>query len=245
MSHYLSHQSELLENLRDTLKLMESTLVEQFGDTTAQQISDRVLSEFKALIPEIPYIEGRRAKLLNFFLLVTAQEVAAFRALEQFGQTPPQAWELCHKALRLSTQKIPKWKLWILQKLMFSKPIHWLMEHRGKRGHTEIFGDFEIEYLSSDGEDFELGVNYHKCANYKFAMEHGAEAFAPYICMSDVALSDAFGWGLKRTQTLADGCTHCDFRMRKGAPTQLSSRTPEVQQTIDKIAANEHLEQIV
>ena len=71
---------------------MGSTLAEQFGDTTAQQISDRVLSEFKALIPEIPYIEGRRAKLLYFFLLVTAQEVAAFRALEQFGQTPPQAW---------------------------------------------------------------------------------------------------------------------------------------------------------
>lgn len=62
-----------------------------------------------------------------------------------------------------------------------------------------------------------------------------AHEFAPYVCMSDIALSDALGWGLIRSQTLADGCSHCDFRFKRNAVTQVSSKTPEVQQTIERI----------
>ena len=65
-------------------------------------------------------------------------------------------------------------------------------------------------------------------------MEHGGEEFAPYICLSDIALSDALGWGLLRTQTLADGCSHCDFRF-----TQISSKTPEVQAAIENTRNSE------
>jgi hypothetical protein len=54
--------------------------------------------------------------------------------------------------------------------------------------------------------------------------------------MSDIALSDALGWGLIRTQTLADGCSHCDFRFKKDGETRISSKTPEVQATIGRVA---------
>lgn len=105
-----------------------------------------------------------------------------------------------------------------------------------QRGH---FGDFEIEYLIGEGENFDFGVNYLQCGNHRFAMKHGGEAFAPYICMSDIALSDALGWGLKRTQTIADGYHHCDFRFKQGAATQISSKTPEVQDVIERISEKE------
>lgn len=69
--------------------------------------------------------------------------------------------------------------------------------------------------------------------------EQGAEEFAPYVCMSDIALSDALGWGLIRTEILADSCERCDFRFKKGGKTQISSKTPEVQVTIEKIRKKE------
>jgi len=69
--------------------------------------------------------------------------------------------------------------------------------------------------------------------------KHAGEEFAPYICMSDIALSEAMGWGLIRTQTLADGCSHCDFRFKKGAATKISSKTPEVQESIERIRKKE------
>ena len=102
-----------------------------------------------------------------------------------------------------------------------------------------VTGDFEVEYLIGGGDDFDWGVNYLECGNLRFAMQHGGEAFAPYVCMSDIALSDALGWGLIRTQTLADGCQYCDFRFKKGAATQISSKTPEVQAVIERIREQE------
>ncbi|MEE8472388.1 MAG: L-2-amino-thiazoline-4-carboxylic acid hydrolase, partial [Dehalococcoidia bacterium] len=83
--------------------------------------------------------------------------------------------------------------------------------------------------------DFDLGVDYVACGNYRFVRDQGAEEFAPYVCMSDIALSDAMGWGLIRTETLADGCLRCDFRFKRGGRTRISSKTPEVQATIERI----------
>ena len=49
-------------------------------------------------------------------------------------------------------------------------------------------------------------------------------------------------WGLIRTETLADGCARCDFRFKKGGQTQISSKTPEVQATIERIAKKEFID---
>jgi len=57
--------------------------------------------------------------------------------------------------------------------------------------------------------------------------------------MSHIALGQAMGWGIRRTQTLADGCPHCDFRFKDGAKTRISSKTTQVQETIERIRKRE------
>ena len=110
-----------------------------------------------------------------------------------------------------------------------------IARRREEKNEQPRFGDFEVRYLSGDGSDFDFGVDYVRCGNLELAKRLGAEEFAPYVCMSDVALSNALGWGLIRTQTLADGCSHCDFRFKKNGETLISSKTPEVQETIERI----------
>ena len=83
-----------------------------------------------------------------------------------------------------------------------------------------------------DSSDF--GVDYLRCANLDFVMANDGAPFAPYICVSDVALSEALDWGLVRTGTLADGCARCDFRFRPGGPTRISSRAESVQAAIER-----------
>jgi hypothetical protein len=239
VGYHTSHKETLMKDFEKTSALMKDTLVSQFGEDTAQELRDKVRQEYEVLIPEIPFITGGRARMLNSFLLITAQELAAYKALAKLGKTPEDAWRLCHQALRLTVASIPGWKRWLIRKLMFSKPVRMIFASRARHRQKGRFGDFEIEYLSGDGEDFDIGVNYLHCGNLRFAIEHGGEAFAPYICMSDIALSDAMGWGLTRTQTLADGCDHCDFRMKEGAKTRISSKTPEVQRTIERIHTEE------
>ncbi len=122
---------------------------------------------------------------------------------------------------------------------MFSRLVRKMVARRARQHRKVRFGDFEVEYLIGEGNEFDFGVNYLQCGNHTFVKRHGGEEFAPYVCMSDIALSDAMGWGLTRTQTLADGCHHCDFRLKKGAATQISSRTPEVQEAIERIRNKE------
>ncbi len=59
----------------------------------------------------------------------------------------------------------------------------------------------------------------------------------PYVCLADISLSDAFGWGLTRTQTIGDGCIYCDFRFKNGSATKITSKIPEVQKMIDKLTS--------
>ncbi|MBU2538424.1 MAG: L-2-amino-thiazoline-4-carboxylic acid hydrolase [Proteobacteria bacterium] len=238
--YYSSRKKKLLKDFDRTSELMKDALFARYSEEFSSTLQREAHQEYEKLIPEIPYIKGVRARALNTFLLITAQELAAYKAMTKHGRPPAEAWELCHQALRLRVAKIPRWKRWLLRRLMFSSLMRKIMARRARQQQKVRFGDFEVEYLVGEGNAFDLGVNYLQCGNHRFMMQHGGEVFAPYICMSDIALSDAMEWGLIRTQTLADGCHYCDFRFKEGTATQISSKTPEVQDTIEKIRDKEN-----
>ena len=244
IGYYQSRKDKLLKDFDRTSVLMKDSLVSRYGEEFTKTLQRDVRQEYEKLIPEIPYIKGLRARVLNSFLLITAQELATYKTMKKHGKPPSEAWELCHQALRLRVARIPRWKRWLLRNLMFSSLMKKIVERRAKQQQKFSFGDFEVEYLMGEGDDFALGVNYLQCGNHSLVMKHGGEEFAPYICMSDIALSDAFGWGLIRTQTLADGCHYCDFRFKKGAETKISSKTPEVQTVIERIRDQEAKQEI-
>jgi hypothetical protein len=132
-----------------------------------------------------------------------------------------------------------KIKRWLLKKIMFFKLLKQRVQMRAKKDVQMEVGDFEIRYITGDGKEFDWGVDYVNCGNFNFLKAQGAEEFAPYVCMSDIALGDALGWGLIRTQTIAEGYEICDFRFKKGGKSKISSKTPEVQQTIERIKRQE------
>jgi len=177
--------------------------------------------------------------MLNSFLRITAQEIAVYQAMKKNGKTAGEAWEICHEALQLRMKQFPKIKRWLLARYMFSSLVKKIARKRAEKGQKIKTGNFEVIFVIGDGEEFDFGVDYVACGNYKFVLDQGAEEFAPYVCMSDIALSSALGWGLIRNETLADGCERCDFRFKKGGKTQISSKTPVVQATIEKISKKE------
>jgi len=239
VGYYIARKDKLLRDFESSCTLMRSSLKRRYGEELASKLASEARKQFEELIPEIPFIKGLRARSLNSFLLISAQELAVYKALDKRGKPPGEAWELCHEALRLRLAAFPRWKRRFMRWIMFSRLIRQVVAKRVRKKEKYQFGDFEIEYVISDGDQFHFGVNYLQCGNYKFVAEHGGAAFAPFICMSDIALGEAMGWGLIRTQTLADGFPCCNFRFRKGAPTQISSKTPEVQKTIEVIRKKE------
>jgi len=235
MNYYLPKESKLLKDFDKTADLMEDYLVKRYGKELADSLYSETRQEYEKIIPEIPHIEGPRARALNLFLLIVAQELAVYRIIKKHGKSLGEAWEICHEAIKLRMEKFSKIKRWLLKKLMYSNFLMKRVKRRAERGEQLKFGDFEVKYLIGDGKEFDWGVDYVACGHYTFLKAQGAEEFAPYVCLSDIALGDALGWGLIRTQTIADGCESCDFRFKKGSETKISSKTPEVQATIEKI----------
>lgn len=239
MGYYSSRKEKLLKDFDRISALIKASLVARYSKEFTSTLQREARQEYEKLIPEIPYIKGSRASALNSFLLCTAQELAAYKAMKKHDKPPGEVWELCHEALRFRLAEIPQWKLWLLRRFMFSRLVRKIVARRSRQQQKVRFGDFEVEYLIGEGDEFDFGVNYLQCGNLTFVKRHGGEEFAPYVCMSDIVLGEALGWGLIRTQTLANGCSHCDFRFKKGAPTQISSKTPEVQETIERIRKKE------
>lgn len=237
--YYTSRKQQLLKDFGKTADLVRNFVISNYGLDFADALYLAARQEYETLIPQIPHLEGMRGGALNSFLRITAQEIALYKAMKKQGKTPAAAWEICHEALKLRMKRFPKIKRWLFGRIMNSGILKKRMQKLAETGKSPGFGDFKVRYVIGNGDDFDFGVDYVACGNYNFVKEQGAEEFAPYVCMSDIALGDAMGWGLTRTETLADGCDRCDFRFKKGNKTRIPSKTPEVQATIERIAKRE------
>jgi hypothetical protein len=186
----------------------------------------------------MPYID-KKAAMLRTFLFITTQELALYKVMKRHGKTAGETWEICHDALRLRLNKVPKFVRWLAEKIYFSNFARKRMQKTTAQTQEQPLSGFVMKFVAGDGENFDYGVDYLACTMHKFVCEQGAAEFAPYVCLSDIPLGDTFGWGVIRSETLADGCQRCNFRFKKGGKTQISSPTPEVQATIEKIRKRE------
>ena len=80
--------------------------------------------------------------------------------------------------------------------------------------------EYKMDFVPGDKNSF--GINITQCAVCRLAGKHDMKDMVPSICSIDAMLSDAFGWGLKRTETIASGGKHCDFVFHKGKSTDVT-----------------------
>ena len=87
---------------------------------------------------------------------------------------------------------------------------------RGTSHRQEFAEDFVYDFVEpGPGDDFEFGINYKACGFCKFAARHGDKEILPNICGLDFDAYATQGIRLERTQTLAGGASHCDFRFSR------------------------------
>jgi len=227
------HAARLRRDFERSLAAVTPALVERYGAERAGFLMEDARAALARLAPRVPWIRGPRGVVFNAFLGITAQELAAFHAFRDRGHPPEEAWSWCHRVLDVRLRRVPAWRRRAVAWLMGSALIRRVVARRARGGATHRIGGFEVRYLAGDGEGFDYGVDYLRCANRDFVVANDGAAFAPFVCLSDLTLSDMFGWGLTRTETLADGCVRCDFRFRSGGPTRISSSLPHVQAAIE------------
>jgi plasmid stabilization system protein ParE len=205
----------------DLLPPLESRL----GPDAAARAWDEARTRFRALLGAMPD-PGWRAPLSRAFSIGGAIYVAVYLALRPRGLDAAGAWEICDAATRTHFARLRGLTRWAASAGMFSSLTRWLTRSLARRSRAAPVGGWVAEYVPPAEGQQDYGVTYTRCAIRELAVAHGAADFAPYICLSDVIGSDELGWGLRRTETLAQGGTRCDFRFRRGQPTDVVRRLP-------------------
>jgi hypothetical protein len=191
---------------------------------------EAVLAETRAKLVEIlPKAEdpGWTAPHMRAFTIGGAIYVAFYLALAPRGRDAAWVWSVCDVATRSHFARMGAIEKKLASDGLFGWPMKALSRWLASRSVQTPVGGWVFRFVEGGGDaGFEYGVDYERCAIRELAIASGAAELAPYICLADVPGSEAFGWGLERTETLAQGGKRCDFRFRRGRETRVKVHLP-------------------
>jgi hypothetical protein len=171
---------------------------------------------------------GWRAAHMRAFTIGGMIYVAFYLALASRGWDAARVWELCEAATKTHFARMSGFEKKLASDGMFGWPMRALSRWVAKRSQRAPVGGWVMRFVEGEPGAFDFGVDYERCAIREMAVANGAAELAPYICLADIAGSEAFGWGLERKETLAQGGQRCDFRFRRGGETQVRVHLPVV-----------------
>ena len=192
------------------------------------QSPDAVVSEAREALTKLMGAmddPGLFAPQMRAFSVGGAIYIAFYLALAPHGFSAERVWKLAERATELHFERMSKFEKSLASGAMFGWPMKALSRWLAGRSQQDPVGGWVFDFVEAEG-DVAYGVNYRRCAIRELALSQGAAEFAPYICLSDIVGSQKFGWGLKRSETLAQGGSQCDFRFRKGGDTDVKVRLP-------------------
>lgn len=202
----------------------EGALAAQFPAAEIPSLWAAIGARFDELLEKMPD-PGWRAPTMRAFSTSGAIYVAVRLVLASRGLDAARTWTVCEAATRAHFAKMKGMERSAASSGMFSWPMRWLVRSLQARSREAPVGGWAASYVAGDGA-FDFGVDYTRCAIRELAVSAGAADFAPYICLADIAGSEEFGWGLVRTETIAQGGSRCDFRFKRGGETKVRVRLP-------------------
>ena len=214
-----ARRQQILESLAGVREHAEGVLVTSYGEGFAASVAAETDRELERLIPEIPYIGGDENGLTEN-LNQTALALALHRAMMSHGKGVEETGSVLYRSVESMVGSYPRFFTRAIGFLGLSpfqpEKIREAALESQKRRYP---GDWVFQFVEGDGDDFDWGMDYTECGIVKFLGAQGADDLAPYLCLADFPMSDAFGLGLERNTTIAEGEERCDFRFKRGRET--------------------------
>jgi hypothetical protein len=215
-NYYTSRKEKLLKDFDKTAKRLREVLVSYYGDDLTDTIIRETRQEYECLIPELPYIGGKK-NLLTRNLIGSAQALALYRVLKKHGNTVEEAGKIIYEVVEAQIGAYSKLLRRLLGRLRFTRLFVKILKNLAAESQKRRFPrDWVCTFVEGDGKEFDYGIDYTGCGICKFFHAQGADEFAPFLCLLDFPMSKASGSGLVRTMTIAEGAEKCDFRFKRG-----------------------------
>ena len=216
--YYVTREQSMLREFDDAVRRVKPLLLQRYGEPFVSIVAADAQAEFQGLMPQLPYIGGRRNPLLTFFLVSTAWYLALYRAMQKQGKDINELGPLILDIYQSWMDSYPAWVLQLGGWLACTPIARRGLERSSKTSQVRRYpGDWLFSFVPKNGHDF--GVDYTECGIYKFCQEQNAAELMPYLCSVDFIMSERMNLGLQRTMTLAEGSPKCDFRFKHRRPT--------------------------
>jgi len=222
-NYYVKKKRTLLNRFEELKPLIGNLVKNKYSELEFEDLFTRFKVDFAGLIPEIPYIGGP-TNSYSFFLLDSAQVLAMIRVLEKIGlkyfEIGKFVYEFYENFYKDKKEKLEKVGQDPAERIFEKDYIDYLEVLGKKSQEREYQYDYVFEFIRGDGVDFDYGFNYKECGMHKFFKKLGFEKYTPLICLGDFADANICGFGLRRTQTVANGAPLCDHRYIKNLKTE-------------------------
>lgn len=213
---YESHRGAMEAAMRHRLDLIEAMLCELAYFPDIDGIRQEVMDEFEIELAQMPYVGGAANRMSDFFMRLMGF-MAISRVLRRHGLPVSVIGEIERETYKAQLLSIPEAERLASRRHFMSSENQDLLREQAAKSHQKEFpGDFVYDFVepSPDGE-FEFGIDYKVCGFCEFAGQHGDKEILANICGLDFDAYATRGIHLERTQTLAGGANHCNFRFSR------------------------------
>ena len=220
--YYMKNKAKLTIQFDKLLHISKELLQKRFSEPELEEIFKQMRNEYEKMIPEIPYIGGKK----NSFTALLVDSVAIvpfFHILEIKGLTYSEigefTYELWEKIYKRRVNKLEKTGQNPVDQYFNDTFINFNKILAKTSQLKKYPDDFVMEFVEGDGKTFDYGYTFTECGICKFLKKLGAEKYVPLLCLGDFAQGNVFGFGFTRTQTIGNGDPICDHRFLKKGTT--------------------------
>ena len=213
---YESHRGAMEAAMRHRLDLAEAMLCERAHLSNIDGIRQEVMDEFEIGLTQMPYVGGAASRMSDFFMRLMGF-MAISRVLRRHGVSLSVIGEIEIETYKAQLLTVPEAERLASGRQFMSSENQTLLREQATKSHQKEFPeDFVYDFVEpGPGDNFEFGINYKACGFCKFAARHGDKEILPNICGLDFDAYATRGIHLERTQTLAGGANHCNFRFSR------------------------------
>ncbi|MCA1362092.1 L-2-amino-thiazoline-4-carboxylic acid hydrolase [Bradyrhizobium sp. IC3069] len=217
---YQTHRRAMEAAMRERIDLAEPMLRERAHLSDIDAIRQQVMDEFEIVLTQMPYVGGAGSRMSDFFMRLTGF-MAISRVLRRHGVPVPVIGEIERETYKAQLLTAPEAERLAAGRQFMSPENQALMREQAARSVTEAHQaefpeDFVYDFVEPGPQDsFEFGIDYKACGFCKLAARRGDTEILPTICGLDFVAYATRGIRLERTQTLAGGASHCNFRFSR------------------------------
>ena len=216
---YEAHRGAMEAAMLQRLDVVEAMLREHTQLPGVNGIRSEVMDEFEIVLTQMPYVGGTASRMSDFFMRLTGF-MAIGRVLKRHGVASPLIGDIERESYEAQLLAAPEAERLASGRQFMSPQNQALLRAQAQQSHRQEYPeDFVYDFVEpGPGDSFDFGIDYKACGFCKFADRHGDQEILPHICGLDFVAYAARGIRLERTQTLAGGASHCNFRFWRIVP---------------------------